>query len=435
MSTARLTFLYPTLFRAIRASEPIAPRVRINSGGATRPQRSRRFGTTQTRRDVFVQRHGKAVEPFLKEEENDSNVKVFVSEKEVEEEEEDHTKGMKMGKESQKANKAKANDGKSDKGPSSAAPLSEETQAASRIAGDPGSMARSSTTQGPEQLTPRQQAAVNTGKMAPLDTVLHMPPPESMEAQNSLKPPHLQTPPYVHHFDTYALVQQVQEGGFTKDQSITTMKAVRELLAINLDVAREGLVSKSDVENVSLSQELFGLFCIFVDRLLQETYLFRAACSELKSEIQNNRNASEEKMRRERTLLQHEVEILNQKLTQELLTLKDDLKGMFDDRKMTVRQEQRTMETGIQELNYKITVVLNSDAKSEIEGLRWVLTRRSVMGILFMAFMVLTSLRYASYKAHEHEEKRKRDAEVHPKHDEIIQDLPSQGAAEILAAN
>lgn len=79
--------------------------------------------------------------------------------------------------------------------------------------------------------------------------------------------------------------------------------------------------------------------------------------------------------------------------------------------------------------------MLNSDAKSEIEGLRWVLTRRSVMGILFMAFMVLTSLRYASYKAHEHEEKRKKEVEVHAKHEEHVQDLPSPGAAEILAAN
>lgn len=363
-----------------------------------------------------MQRHGKAVEPFLKEGEDESNVKVFLPEKEVEEEEEEeNTKGTKVGRESQKSSKPKDTDGMAERGPSSASPLSEETQAASTIAGDPGVTARSTTAQGPEQLTPRQQAAANTGKMAPLETVLHMPPPESAEAQNSLKPPHLQTPPYVHHFDTYALVQQVQQGGFTKDQSITSMKAVRELLALNLDVAKEGLVSKSDVEN--------------------ETYLFRAACSELKAEIQNNRKANEEKMRRERTLLQHEVDILNQKLTQELLTLKDDLKGMFDDRKMTVRQEQRTMETGIQELNYKITVMLNSDAKSEIEGLRWVLTRRSVMGILFMAFMVLTSLRYASYKAHEHEEKRRKEAEIHAKHDEHIQDLPSQGAAEILAAN
>ncbi|KAK6595458.1 moz protein represents a chromatin-associated acetyltransferase [Botrytis cinerea] len=300
MSTTRLTFLYPTLFRGIRASEPIAPRVRIQSRRTSRTQRPRQFGTTQNRRDVFVQRHGKAVEPFLKEGENESNVKVFVPEKEVEveEEEEEGPNDAKVGKK---------------KGPSSAAPLSEETQAASIIAGDSGATARSKITQGPDPLTPRQQAAANTGKMAPLETVLHMPPPESAEAQNSLKPPHLQTPPYVHHFDTYALVQQVQEGGFTKDQSITSMKAVRELLAINLDVAKDGLVSKSDVEN--------------------EIYLFRAACSELKSEIQNNRKASEEKMRRERTLLQHEVDILNQKLTQELLTLKDDLKGMFDDRK------------------------------------------------------------------------------------------------------
>ena len=83
----------------------------------------------------------------------------------------------------------------------------------------------------------------------------------------------------------------------------------------------------------------------------QETYLFRAACSELKTEIQNTRKKDEETMRRERTLLQHEVDILNQKLSQELLTLKDDLKGMFDDRKMSVRMEQRTMESKVRFLS------------------------------------------------------------------------------------
>ncbi len=89
----------------------------------------------------------------------------------------------------------------------------------------------------------------------------------------------------------------------------------------------------------------------------------------------------------------------------------------------------------IQELNYKITVLLNSDSKSEIEGLRWVLTRRSVMGILFMAFMVLTSLRYASYKSHEDEMKQKKKEEVLAKFEGHTEDLPAQGAAEILAAN
>jgi hypothetical protein len=91
----------------------------------------------------------------------------------------------------------------------------------------------------------------------------------------------------------------------------------------------------------------------------------------------------------------------------------------------------------IQELNYKIAVALNSDTKSEVEGLRWVLTRRSVMGILFMAIMVLSSLRYASYKAHEEEnrKKKKKKKEAASKPNQESLELPAQGAAEILAAN
>jgi cytochrome c-type biogenesis protein CcmH/NrfG len=53
-------------------------------------------------------------------------------------------------------------------------------------------------------------------------------------------------------------------------------------------------------------------------------------------------------------------------------------------------------------------VALNSDAKSEVEGFRWVLTRRSVLAIVFMALMVLSSLRFASYRAHEQEVEQKR---------------------------
>jgi len=67
----------------------------------------------------------------------------------------------------------------------------------------------------------------------------------------------------------------------------------------------------------------------------------------LKTEVYNQRKANEEKMRRERTVLQHEVDILGQKLGQDLLTLRDDLKGVFDDRKMSVRQEQRAAESAV----------------------------------------------------------------------------------------
>lgn len=164
-----------------------------------------------------------------------------------------------------------------------------------------------------------------------METILHMGPPPDADTQdraNSMtRPPHLTPPPYVHHFDSYSLVKHLQSGGWTNPQAITAMKAVRGLLAANLDVAQAGLVSKSDVEN--------------------ETYLFRAACSELSTEVHKNRRVADERMRQQRTTLQHEVDILTQSLNQELLTLNDNVKGMFNDRRMAVREEQKAADSAV----------------------------------------------------------------------------------------
>ncbi|KAF2398161.1 hypothetical protein EJ06DRAFT_454691, partial [Trichodelitschia bisporula] len=188
---------------------------------------------------------------------------------------------------------------------------------------------------------------------------------------------HLQPGPYVHHFDSYGLVKGLEGGGWGTGVAVDLMKAVRGLLGENMEIARRGLVGRGDVEN--------------------ESYLFSAACAELRTEIQNKRKAEVEKLRTQRAQLQHEVDILNQKVAQELLNLKDELKGMFDDRKMAVRMEQRNMESLIQELNYKITVALNSDARSDVEGLRWVLTRRAASALAIGVVMILATLQYSRY--------------------------------------
>lgn len=86
---------------------------------------------------------------------------------------------------------------------------------------------------------------------------------------------------------------------------------------------------------------------ILIDMALQETYLFHAACSELATEVKNNRRLQEEQMRQQRTHLQHEVDILTQTLNQELLTLNDGVRGLFNDRNMTVREEQKTVESAV----------------------------------------------------------------------------------------
>lgn len=92
----------------------------------------------------------------------------------------------------------------------------------------------------------------------------------------------------------------------------------------------------------------------------------------------------------------------------------------------------------VQQINYKISLVLSSDAKSEIEAVRWILIRRSVLGILFMAVLTLGTLRYATYVTHE----RKREAERSQKEEEERRrnggkrdHSSAADAAAILAAN
>lgn len=289
MAAPRLPFLWPMLWKP-----QTAPRIRARAR-APRPKRS--VSTTSYRAaEAPIQRYGKAHEPapHLRE---------------------------------QLEEKTEPTPPKIPHDPAKGAVEEEDEEPESHVAtattSTPASASAStaSTADPPPAYTP--PAAPKTGEQKPLDSVLHMPGP----ADEAYKPPHLKTPPYVHHFDTYGLVRQLTKSQYSDAQSISLMKAVRGLLIDNMMLARQGLVSKSNVEN--------------------ETYLFRAACAELKTEIGSLRRREVERMRTERDQLQHEVDILGQKLGQETGSVKDELKGLFDDRKMAVRQEQRSMETKV----------------------------------------------------------------------------------------
>jgi hypothetical protein len=133
------------------------------------------------------------------------------------------------------------------------APLSEETQAAARIPGDleAGGQEKAPVDQQPaSQPTVFSTTATSPPKDGPLEKILETEKPTE-GAEYDLNIPHLHPPPFVHNFDSYTLVKEVEKGGFTPEQAITAMKAVRMLLSENLEIAKKGLVSKSDVENVS----------------------------------------------------------------------------------------------------------------------------------------------------------------------------------------
>ncbi|KAI9656372.1 MAG: hypothetical protein M1831_004624 [Alyxoria varia] len=255
---------------------------------------------------------------------------------------------------------------------------------------------------------------------SPLPSILQMEPPPSKNSTDLVRtqsppstsddPPHLEPSPHVHHFDTYSLVQSLSTAPpetapkdstspFTTDQSVIIMKAVRSLLSQNVDRARYGFLSKPEFD---LSTHQFG-----------------AAAAKLRTEVHQRRSAGTERMRAERTHLSHEVEILSQRLSQELLELKDELKGMMDDRKMAARMERREIENTIQELNYNITVALGSEKRNEVEGLRFVLTRMAVLVMTFLVICALATLRVSNYrKAQEEREARDRR--------ELVQKLSSE---------
>ncbi|OJJ04714.1 hypothetical protein ASPVEDRAFT_44247 [Aspergillus versicolor CBS 583.65] len=395
MASPRLPFLYPNLMRAVKSCEPSTYRsLRVPSNA--RPPRPSRAAFHTTRRSAqgsIQRRYGPAVEPNIpppSRPTDESTVNQDPESPPPEKKSDANSPSEQSQSQSQSRDTAENAPAESSQVDSEKAAQSAESKEADEQQVEPEEEEEDRAE--PEVLEAKQpipsdskepqseerrNAPIFDGN--PLDGVLHMPSPSAYLTPTASPPqqaPHMAPPPYVHHFDTYSLVQDLATGGFSDKQSVTIMKAVRTILQNNLDFAKQNLTSKSDVEN--------------------ETYLFKAACSELQSSLQTARNSEVQRQRASRTSLQHESDILSQRTNQELAGLKDDIKGMFNDHKMTVRELQRSIDTSVQELNYKITVSLNSDSKSEIEGLRWILTRRAALAIAISAFMILLFLRYSS---------------------------------------
>jgi hypothetical protein len=355
MATPRLPFLYPQLFRSVRAYEISARSLRFQ------PSSTAAFNATRHRHQSTVsRRQAQSLETKLppptqpKKRSARQASSSSVNRDAIPKDQKRTTKESSAQSVDSNSRNQDAKDGNKDTTKPSEAPA--QSPAKDEVKPDASKAADSM----PKEVPPPKN---------PMDAVLQMPPPSDLGLarlpSNGQEVPHLEPAPYIHHFDTYTLVKNLQEGGFSEGQAITVMKGIRGILQEKLDLAEATLTSKSDSEN--------------------EEYLFKAACSELRSSLEASRHLEVERQRSSRTQLQHEVDILNMRITQELAKMNDDLKGMWNDHKMTTREQQQGQDTGIQELNYKIAVSLASDGKSEAEGLRWVLTRRAAFAIVFSA--------------------------------------------------
>ncbi|KAJ6088432.1 Protein of unknown function DUF1640 [Penicillium sp. IBT 16267x] len=399
MTTPRLPFLYPNLMRAVRPCEPKI----FHAIPLSRPRRP--FHTSRRcKQQPYQRRYGPAVEPNIPPPlHSQDNYPIQPTDASVAAREEvENIEGNRSSPEQsspqpppQAQAESRPSEPQTDTADAAASYLSEQVAADSTKGSSPAASEQhqeqepdAETTTSASASFPFEDVGEGTSQMASsananssFEEVYHMPSPSTYltptdPSNAEHKPPHMSPAPYVHHFDTYSLVQDLSKGGFTNEQSTTIMKAVRNILQKNLDFAQQSLTSKSDEEN--------------------ESYLFKAACSELQQSLQAARASEAQRQRASRGQLEHETDILSQRLNQELAGMKDEIKGMFNDHKMSTREQQRVIDTSDQELNYKITVSLNSDGKSEIEGLRWILTRRAAMAVATCAFMMILFLKYAS---------------------------------------
>ena len=84
---------------------------------------------------------------------------------------------------------------------------------------------------------------------------------------------------------------------------------------------------------------------------------------------------------------------------------------MLNDRRMDNRQSSQSYEARIQEMGFLVGTRLGGDAKSGVEGLRWVMTRRASMAFLYLVVGVVGSIWYGSVVVHERERKEKSEVE------------------------
>lgn len=190
------------------------------------------------------------------------------------------------------------------------------------------------------------------------------------------------------YFDTQKVYSSLKYAGFSSGQADAVMQTLRDMLYMAMSDCRENAVQLAIVEN--------------------EAYLFEAACSELRNEIQTDRTAQAESYRVNLARLSRDVELLRHEIEETVNSMKSEIDMEVNERKNATRAEESQIELKIQELNNKITIDINSEIKSEIEALRWQTTRRGLLAIIIVAFSILVATS-ATKKEERRQQKRSRD--------------------------
>ncbi|KAI8075227.1 hypothetical protein BC940DRAFT_287773 [Gongronella butleri] len=172
-----------------------------------------------------------------------------------------------------------------------------------------------------------------------------------------------------HHFDTYRLLQTLENQGFSRLQAEVVMKGIKFKLRESTARLRKMLLLRSDLEN--------------------DSYLFKAELSELRTEIQIMRRNDTQMLQTDAAMITREVEALGQRMREDVATMKNDVTLDMNNRKNETQEEQKAIDMRIQEINNKFTVQLG-EVRTDLEAVRWETIWKGMAGIVAAGFTIAT---------------------------------------------
>ncbi|EJD53832.1 hypothetical protein AURDEDRAFT_180232 [Auricularia subglabra TFB-10046 SS5] len=231
--------------------------------------------------------------------------------------------------------------------------------------------------------------------LSPVPAQPQQPPPD-IEPSTNLPLPALAPSPLVAFpsppFHTHEFFVALR-GVFTEPVARSLMKATRALLVHRTDRLNAEMLNRKDLDN--------------------QAYLFRAALSELRTEMSMRTRNEFATIQSTTAQLRRETEALDGRMKEDVATLKNDLQLDIDNRKHDARAELKSFEMAIEDLGNKAQIAL-SDIRTVIEQAKWHNTRRglALIGTVVCIVIIVAELNLRERQRQQEERKRQKQIQA-----------------------
>ncbi|KAI0650003.1 hypothetical protein C8Q79DRAFT_997952 [Trametes meyenii] len=195
----------------------------------------------------------------------------------------------------------------------------------------------------------------------PIDPQTHLPFPQA-----PISPPYHVNPP----FNTHRFFSEL-EHSFPTPIALNLMRVTRALLVDRIGRVKRDALTVQDLES--------------------QAYLFRAALSELRTEISVLTRNETAAMRTATSALRREVDALDGRMKEEVAQLKHEIQMDVDSRKNESKNDLKAIDLQIEEVLSKALVTI-SELKTQVEESRWEKMRAAVGALGVLSLVIIVSM-------------------------------------------